>query len=145
LPGLNVAEASLLIEKLLEHSTPPSEQSATEKQIQYIRDLGGNPRTGLSKADASVLIEQLHAQRRESVARQEPPSPRQIMVLRFWNRMDLEQSSKWEIEQWQNQFYAEDPRRKAAWEAFKLEIGDDGSQHDPSCVPIGAGESYLSI
>jgi hypothetical protein len=59
--------------------------------------------------------------------------------------MDLEQSSKWEIEQWQNQFYAEDPRRKAAWEAFKLEIGDDGSQHDPSCVPIGAGESYLSI
>jgi hypothetical protein len=144
LPGLNVAEASLLIEKLLEHSTPPSEQSATEKQIQYIRDLGENPRMGLSKADASMLIEQLQAQRHESFAKGEPPSPRQIMVLRFWNRMDLEQSSKWEIEQWQNQFYAEDPRRKVAWEAFKLEIGDDGSQHDPSCVPVGAGENYLS-
>jgi len=143
LPGLNVAEASLLIEKLLEHSTPQSEQSATEKQIQYIRDLGGNPRMGLSKADASVLIEQLQAQRRESFAKQEPPSPRQMMVLRFWNRMDLAQSSKWEVEQWQDKFYTEDPRRKAAWELFKVENGDDGSQHDPSFVPVGAGSEYL--
>ncbi|HEY1662073.1 MAG TPA: hypothetical protein VGI03_06615 [Verrucomicrobiae bacterium] len=70
LPGLNVSEASLLIEKLLEHSTPPSEQSATEKQIQYIRDLGENPPMGLSKADASVLIAHLQAQRRESSGRE---------------------------------------------------------------------------
>ena len=137
-PYMTRWDASNLIEKLL------SSAKATEKQIQYIRDLGGNPPMGLSRADASALIEQLQANRHESFAREEPPSPRQIMVLRFWNRMDLAQSSKWEVEQWQNQFYAEDPRRKAAWEAFKLENGDDGSQHDPSCVPIGVGESYLS-
>jgi hypothetical protein len=43
MPGLNTAEASQLIEKLLEHSTPASEQSATEKQVKFIRELGGNP------------------------------------------------------------------------------------------------------
>ena len=134
----------MLIEKLLENSTPPSEQSATDKQIQYIRELGGNTPVGLSKADASTLIKQLQAKQRESFAKGEPPTPRQIMVLRFWNRMDLSQSSKWEVEQWLNQLYNDDPRRKAAWETFKLENGDDGSQHDPSWVPLGASESYLS-
>ncbi len=68
MPGLNIAEASQLIEKLLEHSTPPSEQSATEKQIQYIRDLGGNPPAGLSKADASILISQLQAKQHDVIA-----------------------------------------------------------------------------
>ena len=144
LSGLNTSEASLLIEKLLEHSTPPSEQSATEKQVQYIRDLGGNPPLGLSKADASLLIPQLQAKQRETFAKQVTPTLRQIMVLRFWNKMDLAQSSRWEVEQWLTQFYNEDQRRRAAWEAFKLDNGDDGSQNNPSRVPIGAGEIYMS-
>lgn len=144
LPGLNTSEASLLIESLLQHATPASEQRATEKQMEYIRILGANPPPGLSKADASSLIEELHAKRREASAKNQPPSSRQIMVLRFWNRLDLAQSSKWEVEQWLDQFYAEDPRRKEAWTEFKLENGDDGSQRDPSWVTIGLGDSYLS-
>ena len=58
--------------------------------------------------------------------------------------MDLAQSSKWEVEQWLTQFYDEDPHRRAAWETFKLENGDDGSQRDPSWVMLGAGERYLN-
>ena len=137
-PDITRWDASNLIEQLL------SSTKATEKQFQYIRDLGGDPPAGLSRADAEILIPQLQAKQQESLAREEPPTARQMMVLRFWNRMDLAQSSKWEVEQWLSQFYDEDPRRKPAWETFKLENGDDGSQHDPSWVPIGAGESYLS-
>ena len=137
-PDITRWDASYLIEQLL------SSTKATEKQLQYIRNLGGDPPAGLSRADAEIIIPQLQAKQQESLAREQPPTPRQMMVLRFWNRMDLSQSSKWDVEQWLNQFYNEDPRRKAAWETFKLENGDDGSQHDPSWVPIGAGESYLN-
>jgi len=137
-PDITRWDASNLIQELL------GSTKATEKQFQYIRDLGGNPPAELSRADAEMLIPQLQAKQHESLAREQMPTPRQIMILRFWNRMDLAQSSKWEVEQWLSQFYGEDSRRKAAWETFKLETGDDGSQHDPSCVPLGAGESYLN-
>ena len=129
-PDLTRYTAIDLIDKLL-HST-----KATERQLQYIRDLGGNPPAGLNHANAGEIIKQL-------LARQQP-TPRQMMILRFWNKTDLMQSSKDEVAAWLEQFYNEDPRRKVAWEAFKLENGDDGSQHDPSFVPIGVGESYLS-
>jgi hypothetical protein len=142
--GLKCSEAHLLIEELLANSSPPSMQPATEKQIHFIRELGENPPTGLTKSAASSLIEELLAKQRELQARQELPTPRQIMVLRFWNKMDLAQSSKWEVEQWLTQFYDEDPHRRAAWETFKLENGDDGSQRDPSWVMLGAGERYLN-
>jgi len=137
-PGITFDEASSLIDELL-HSV-----KATEKQLQFIRDLGGNPPAGLSRAGAEELIPQLQAKQYESSAKQQPPTPRQMMVLRFWNMLDLVQLSKWHVEKWQRQFYDEDPRRKAAWESFKAEKGDDGSQRDPSWVPLGAGESYLS-
>ena len=129
-PDLTRYTAIDLIDKLL-HST-----KATERQIQYIRDLGGNPPAGLNHADAGDTIKQL-------LARQQP-TPRQMMILRFWNKTDLMQSSKEEVAAWLEQFYSADPRRKAAWETFKLENGDDGSQHDPSSVPLGAGERYLN-
>jgi hypothetical protein len=128
-PDLTRYTAIDLIDKLL-HST-----KATERQFQYIRDLGGNPPTGLNHADAGEMIKQL-------LARQQP-TPRQMMILRFWNKTDLMQSSKDEVAAWLEQFYNEDPRRKEAWENFKKENGDDGSQHDPAWVPIGVGESYL--
>jgi hypothetical protein len=137
-PDITRWDASELIEQLL------SSTKATEKQFQYIRDLGGNPPAELSRTDAETLIPQLQAKQQESLAREQPPTSRQMMVLRFWNRMDLAQSSKWEVEQWLSQFYDKDPRRKAAWETFKLEYGDDGSQHDPSWVTLGAGERYLN-
>ena len=137
-PTMNLQAASDLIQALL-HSV-----KATEKQIDFIRSLGGNPPRGLSGAGADELIPRLKAEQREKQAREEPPTPRQTMVLRFWNRLDLADKSKWDVEQWLDKFYHEDFRRKVAWETFKLENGDDGSQRDPSWVPIGVGESYLS-
>lgn len=136
-PTMNLQAASDLIQALL-HSV-----KATEKQIDFIRSLGGNPPRGLSRAGADELIPRLKAEQREKQARENPPTPRQTMVLRFWNRTDLVNASQWEVEQWLDKFYHEDARRKEAWEVFKKENGDDGSQHDPSWVPVGVGESYL--
>ena len=137
-PTINLQAASDLIQELL-HSV-----KATEKQLDFIRSLGGNPPWGLSRAGAEELIPRLLAEQREKQAREDSPTPRQTMVLRFWNRLDLADKSKWDVEQWLDKFYHEDFRRKVAWETFKLANGDDGSQRDPSWVPIGVGESYLS-
>jgi len=136
-PEMTREDASAMIGELL-HCT-----RATDKQFEYIRSLGGNPKADLTRAAAEEVIPQLQQEQYKSTAMQSAPSPRQIMVLRFWDRMDLTQTSKWEVEQWLDQFYREDPRRRTAWETFKLENGDDGSQHDPSFVPIGAGTGYL--
>jgi hypothetical protein len=128
--GMTRQEASQLIEQLTEFT-------ATEKQLEFIRSLGGTPPVGISKSEASSLIDRLQAEEHR-------PTLRQLMVLRFWNRMDLRNSSKYEISAWQERFYSENPLRKMAWERFKLEQGDDGSQRDPSWVPLGIGEAYLS-
>lgn len=136
-PTINLQEASDLIQKLL-HSV-----KATEKQFDFILSLGGNPPVGLSRAGAEELIPRLLAEQHEKQARERSPTPRQTMVLRFWNRTDLVNASQWEVEQWLDKFYHEDPRRKEAWEMFKKENHDDGSQRDPSWVPIGVGGSFL--
>lgn len=135
-PGINIAEASLLIEQLLEHSRPPLEQKASEKQLQYVRELGGSPPLGLTKSKASKLIEELKDA-------DNTPTPRQIMLLRFWNRMDLANQSRGEIVNWLENFYAQDSRRKSAWQLYKLQNNDDGTQRDPSWVKIGEGENCL--
>jgi hypothetical protein len=131
--GMTRQEASQLIDHLTQFT-------ATEKQLDFIRSLGGTPPAGISKAEASSLIERLLA---EEHTQERRPTLRQLMVLRFWNRMDLENSSKYEISEWLDRFYNENPFRKGAWEMFKLEQGDDGSQSDPSRVPLGVGETYL--
>lgn len=114
---------------------PPLPEPATERQLEYIRILGGTPPTNLSKWDASELIDQL---------KQSPPaSPRQIMFLRFWGRLDLIGCSRNEVTEWMSAFIDEDERRKRAWNRYKEQIGDDGSQRDPSFVPIGIGANYL--
>jgi len=50
-PGLNIAEASLLIDQLLGNSDLLPTQPATEKQLLYIRDLGGTGSFGLTKSN----------------------------------------------------------------------------------------------
>jgi hypothetical protein len=110
-------------------------EAASERQLEYIRILGGVAPPGLSKWDASELIDRL---------KQNPPaSPRQIMFLRFWGRTDLMGCSRDEVTAWMSGFIDEDERRKHAWNRYKDEIGDDGSQRDPSFVPIGIGSNYL--
>jgi hypothetical protein len=114
---------------------PPLPEPATERQLEYIRILGGTPPPYLSKWDASELIDQL---------KQSPPaSPRQIMFLRFLGRVDLVNCSRDEVTAWMSDFIDEDERRKRAWNRYKEQIGDDGSQRDPAFVPIGIGPNYL--
>lgn len=110
------------------------DEPATERQLAYIRDLGGTAPPGLGKWAASELIDKLKI----------CPSPRQIMVLRFWGRLDLASGSRKDVSAWMDRFYAEDERRLLAWERFKVQVGDDGRQCDPSCVPLGVGPQYLA-
>lgn len=112
------------------------EEPATERQLAFIKTLGGAPLPGLTKWAASDLINELK--------KRSPPSPRQMMVLRFWSRLDLACLSRAQISVWLDRFYAEDDRRLPAWEMFKAEHGDDGAQRDPSWVPIGAGRHYYA-
>jgi hypothetical protein len=146
---LTISEAHRLIDQLLKKTPNPTEIPATEKQTEFIRalvlELGGNPplKFDLTKAEAQIGIEELLKRRHALQSNQQDPTPRQLMTLRFWNRSDLTRKSKWDIEQWMEEFYAEDPQRKAAWEMFKNEIGDDGTFSNPEIVPIGAGEQYL--
>src|SRR5688500_2373300 len=63
-----------------------TEHEATHRQIAYIVDLGGAVAPGMTKGQASELIEQLLERR--------PPTPRQRMLLRFFNRLDLLQATK---------------------------------------------------
>ena len=148
-PDLTISEAHCLIDQLLEKTPNPTEIPATEKQTEFIRalvlELGGNPplKFDLTKAEAQIGIEELLKRRHALQSSQQEPTPRQLMTLRFWNRSDLTRKSKWDVEQWMDGFYGEDPQRKAAWELFKKEIGDDGTFSNPELVLIGAGEQYL--
>jgi hypothetical protein len=132
LPPTTRAEIRL---KRLALIPPRIPDPATERQLDYIRILGGNPPPDLSKWDASEMIECL---------KENPPaSPRQIMFLRFWGRMDLVGQSRSEVTAWMSNFIDQDERRRHAWNIYKEEIHDDGSQRDPSFVPIGIGNQYL--
>jgi hypothetical protein len=108
----------------------------TERQLDYIEALGGSINPKATKGEASDLIESLLATR--------PPTNRQQMVMRFWNRSQQAGEGPAEISQWQERFYLEDPDRKSAWELFKEEFCDDGRQGNPSRVPVGVGPQYLA-
>jgi hypothetical protein len=114
---------------------------ATERQLNYIRDLGGSCPPEATKDEASAIIDALLA-KRSTVRR---PTVRQMMVLRFWNRMDLINSSVDEISDWLDAWYEEDPDRLLAWELWKYENGDTGGRNRDliNIVPIGAGKTYL--
>lgn len=108
---------------------------ATAKQIEYIRNLGGTVLPKMTKGQASRLIDELLERR--------PATPRQVMLLRFFGRTDVAQSSKDEAGEWIDIFYASDERHERAWERFKRETNHDPFELDPSVVPIGACKDYL--
>ena len=108
---------------------------ATDAQKNYIRALGELNAAPQTKGEASTLIEAL-------LARPKSPTPRQKMVLRFWG-VDLPGASRTEISAWMNGFYADDEDRIFAWEEYKREIVDDGSQRDPDTIPLRVGHTYL--
>ena len=111
---------------------------ATQAQLDYIAALGGTCADGTSKAEASGIIGDLLASR---------PTVRQRMVLRFWNRLDLNAAGVDGVSAWLDQWYAEDPDRSEAWALWKREAGDQG-QRTPDrveVVPLGEGERYLAL
>jgi len=114
---------------------PMIPETATQRQIDYIKALGGKVWPELGKWEASDLI--------QSLLESAPATSRQMMVLRFWNMLELESSGRRQISEWMDSFYYENPSRMDAWDLFKSESGDVGSQRDPSFVPIGIGEKYL--
>jgi hypothetical protein len=123
------------IQRPIEDEIEVTEEPATERQLEYIRILGGTVPPGLGKWEASDLINELK--------QRAPVSPRQMMVLRFWNRLGLASQGRQAVSEWMDRHYTENSDRLEAWELFKAEHGDDGTQRDPSWVPIGVGERYL--
>lgn len=114
------------------------DRPATENQIAYLQALGATNTDGLTVASASAMIDNLVGRRGES------PSNRQVMVLRFWNRLDLGNAGLAGTSEWMDAFYAEDQDRRAAWELWKQENPKcQTGQGDPTLVPIGAGEEFL--
>lgn len=116
-------------------AAPWQADPATARQIEYILDLGGTVEPGLTKGEASNLIEDLLEQR--------PPTPRQRMLLRFFGRLDLARCGKDEVSLWLDEFFNRNPRHEQAWELFKLETRQDPTCQDPTIVPVGAFKRYM--
>lgn len=108
---------------------------ATERQLQYIEDLGGDAKEGMTKSQASELIQSLLEFR---------PTVRQRMVLRFWNRLDLEGDGRDAVSEWMDKWYAQDENHLKAWELWKQENDDTGKRGAwlVETVPLGIGFEY---
>jgi hypothetical protein len=108
---------------------------ATAKQIEYILALGGQVSEGMTKGQAGRLIDALLERR--------PVTPRQQMLLRFFDRLDLSSSTKDEVMEWIDHFFFEDLNREIAWRRFKQETGMTADEIDPEVVPVGAFVQYM--
>jgi hypothetical protein len=108
---------------------------ATAKQLDYIAALGGTATPRMTKGEASVMIDELLERR--------PPTPRQMMLLRFFDRLDLTGRTKEEISAWIDELYYKTPAAERAWDKFKLATKHDPHGQDPTVVPIGACSQYM--
>lgn len=108
----------------------------TEPQLNYIRRLGGKLKEKGTRLDASLLIEEL-------LKTNSTITPRQWMILRFWDKTPDKHWGKPEVSRWMDDFYSEDEDHQIAWELFKEENGETGISKDPELVPIGSGFEYL--
>lgn len=107
---------------------------ATTKQIDLILNLGGKINPGLTKGEASMQIDDLLERR--------PPTPRQMMLLRFFDRLDLKIRTKEEVSCWIDELFIHQGEAERAWHRFKLETDHDPYERDPNTVPIGAYKRY---
>lgn len=115
------------------HDDPP-----TAAQLSYIKGLRGDPKSVRTKGEASALIDSL-------IRTPDSFTPRQRMILRFWDVTPPPNWSKLDVSEWMDAWYAEDPDRLTAWEAFKESICDTGTSTDPNRVPVGAGAKWLAL
>lgn len=135
-PPLPFEAARLMIQEA------PSSAKATGKQMELIHALGADVGVEFSQAEADQIIARMLEKQGRLSDEDSALLPRQMQILRFWDRIDLALSSRIEVAQWLNQFYDEDPRRQFAWEQFETEYGDQWLD-DPFWVPLGMCESYL--
>jgi hypothetical protein len=108
----------------------------TERQLAFLKSLGGTAPPNASRSDVSELIDELVNSR---------PTTRQCMLLRFWDRLDLMPRGVEGVSNWVDRFYLEDPDRQLAWMLFKTETPNSQSRHyeDIEKIPIGVGAHYL--
>lgn len=110
---------------------PPS-----EKQINYIIDLGGDPKSVSNKGEASDLISSL-------APAEDVITPRQKMVLRFWGKVPPPGWKKDDVSEWIDGLYDSNPYCVLAWEEYKATIGDDGSVREPDKIEFGVGPKWI--
>ena len=115
---------------------------ATARQKELLRALGAGTGVEFTIAEADQIIARMLEKQGKLADAETALLPRQMQILRFWDRVDLMQASKKEVAQWLNEFYDADPRRRMAWETFQSEYAHLWSD-DPLLVPIGIAESYL--
>jgi hypothetical protein len=124
------------VESAIAARHPTDIEPATERQIIFIKKLGGEVSDGLSKDRASFLIDDLLNSR--------GPSARQRMWLCFWDAKKSESVSRQEISEFIDGFYEADPDRRKAWELWKNENPDASRSNDPGQVVRGQGREYLA-
>lgn len=116
------------------HAPAWTRHAASAAQIEYIAGLGGEFVPGMTKGEASELIDSLLERR--------PPTPRQKMLIRFFDRLELLDKTKSDVSEWIDQLYWNDRANEDAWERFKADTGLDWTEQDASVVPIGAFRKY---
>lgn len=137
-PALRVQanERKRLVEDAVSQQCRREMNRATERQIAYIEDLGGSVDEGMTKLEASTLIDVLLENR---------PTTRQRMVLRFWDRLDIADQGIEAVSDWMDQWYALNTNHLKAWELWKEENCDSGGRDSylVELVPLGIGYDYL--
>lgn len=109
----------------------------TQAQHDYIVLLGGTPGDAMTKGEASDLIDSLLDCR--------CTTPRQVMILRFFNQLELISAGKDRVSEWIDTLFSENTAYELAWDRFKRETNHDHRGQDPSVVPIGAYIRYIHV
>lgn len=130
------AEAAVVAKEPVNRAIPVRDR-ATERQLAYLRILGIDITPDLTKDAASSLID-------EFKDRYGDTTRRQLMVCRFWNRMDVAEGGKASVSSWMDGWYIKDPRRRDAWELWKREHPEMNRNELFAEVPLGIGEQYLA-
>ncbi len=120
-----------------DYDTEPAwvHDDATVRQLEYIAALGGTASPKMTKGEAAELIDQLLERR--------PPTGRQLMVLRFFDRLDLANATRDDVSLWLDTLYGSDGRYERAWERFKRATNHDPYGRDPKIVPVGAFREFM--
>lgn len=131
----------LEVERAFQEIEAWRDDPASDKQVSFVRELGGTLPDGATKGEASDLIEELLATTKQPVSR------RQQMVLRFWGEGKREAEGRHAVTQWLDQFYLQDPLRRSAWDLWKLDHPElatgQPSLESIESVSSGIGFSYL--